>query len=92
MRLGNTKENEGVHFFCIALDFHYICKTKKGHHSMTKYQIFRFACVALLWLALCVILLARVERVDFMVLFAIVASGIVVFVPLYKKYVRNRKQ
>ncbi len=59
---------------------------------MTKYQIFRFACVALLWIALCAILLVRVERVDFMVLFAIVASGIVVFVPLYKKYVRNSKQ
>lgn len=58
---------------------------------MTKYQIFRFACVALLWLALCVILLTRVERVDFMTVFAIVASGIVVFVPLYKKYMRNRK-
>ena len=48
--------------------------------------------VALLWIALCVFLLARVERVNFMVLFAIVASGVVVFVPLYKKYVRNRKQ
>ncbi len=58
---------------------------------MTKYQIFRFACVALLWLALCAILLTRVERVDFMTVFAIVASGIVVFVPLYKKYMRNRK-
>lgn len=58
---------------------------------MTKYQIFRFACVALLWLALCAILLTSVERVDFMTVFAIVASGIVVFVPLYKKYMRNRK-
>ena len=58
---------------------------------MTKYQIFRFACVTLLWLALCAILLTRVERVDFMTVFAIVASGIVVFVPLYKKYMRNRK-
>lgn len=58
---------------------------------MTKYQIFRFSCVALLWLALCIILLVRAERIDFMVLFAIVASGVVVFVPLYKKYVRNRK-
>ena len=58
---------------------------------MTKYQIFRFSCVVLLWLALCIILLVRAERIDFMVLFAIVASGVVVFVPLYKKYVRNRK-
>ncbi len=59
---------------------------------MTSYQIFRFACVVLLWVALCVILLVRVERIDFMVLFAIVASGIVVFVPLYKKYVRSRNE
>lgn len=56
---------------------------------MTKYQIFRFTCVVLLWIALCVILLMKAARIDFMVIFAIVASGVVVFVPLYKKYGKN---
>ncbi|MBO5541725.1 MAG: hypothetical protein J5980_12355 [Muribaculaceae bacterium] len=56
---------------------------------MTTGNIIRFTCVLLLWLALCYILL-RAARIDFMVLFAIVASGIIVFVPLYKKYVRKK--
>jgi hypothetical protein len=50
----------------------------------------RFVCILLLWLGLCWLLLTRAARIDFMVIFAIVASGIVVFVPLYKKYVRNK--
>ncbi len=56
---------------------------------MTTGNIIRFTCVLLLWLALCYILLTK-ARIDFMVLFAIVASGIIVFVPLYKKYVRKK--
>ena len=57
---------------------------------MTTGNIIRFACILLLWLALCYILLTRAARIDFMVIFAIVASGIIVFVPLYKKYVRRK--
>lgn len=57
---------------------------------MTTGNIIRFACILLLWLALCYILITRAARIDFMVLFAIVASGIIVFVPLYKKYVRRK--
>ena len=56
---------------------------------MSKGNIIRFACILLLWLALCWLLLQRVARVDAMTVFAIVASGIIVFVPLYKKYVKN---
>ncbi len=52
---------------------------------MSKYLIFRFVCLVLLWVALCVILLMS-RKIDFMVIFAIIASGIVIFVPLYKKY------
>ena len=54
---------------------------------MSKYNIFRFACVVLLWLALCYILITRSQVVDFRVVFAIIASGIVIFVPIYKKYI-----
>ena len=58
---------------------------------MTTGNIIRFACILLLWLALCWLLLTRAARIDFMVIFTIVASGIIVFVPLYKKYVRKKR-
>lgn len=45
----------------------------------------RLVFIALLWLAL-VALILTTARLDFFTLFAIVASGVVVFVPLYKKY------
>lgn len=52
---------------------------------MSKYLIFRFVCLVLLWVALCIILLTS-RKIDFMVIFSIIASGIVIFVPVYKKY------
>lgn len=58
---------------------------------MSKYNIFRFVCVVLLWLALCYILITRSQVVDFRVVFAIIASGIVIFVPIYKKYKRGKE-
>ena len=57
---------------------------------MNRGNLIRFVCILTLWFALCYILLTRVARIDFMTIFAIVASGIVVFVPLYKKYVRKK--
>ena len=56
---------------------------------MTTGNMIRFACILLLWVGLCWMLLTRATRIDFMVIFTIVASGIIVFVPLYKKYVRK---
>lgn len=53
-------------------------------------KYFRFGCILLLWCALVYLLVTRVERVTAMTVFTIVASGIIVFVPLYKKYVRNK--
>lgn len=57
---------------------------------MSTGNIIRFAFIFVLWLVLCYLLLTRVARIDFMTIFAIVASGIIVFVPLYKKYLRKR--
>ena len=56
---------------------------------MKNYAIFRLVCIVLLWVALCVILIFK-RGVDFMALFSIIASGIIVFVPLYKKYKEGR--
>ena len=59
---------------------------------MSEVNKIRFACIVLLWLALCYLLLTRTTRIDGMTIFTIVASSIIVFVPLYKKYVRNKKE
>lgn len=56
--------------------------------DMKGYSIFRFACLAILWLILCYLLI-KGRGVTAWSLFVIVASGIVIFVPLYKKYVRQ---
>ena len=53
-------------------------------------QKIRFAFIFVLWLVLCYLLIIRVPKIDFMTIFSIVASGIIVFVPLYKKYRRDR--
>ena len=58
--------------------------------SMTTGNLIIFICILLLWVGLCWLLLTRAAKIDFMVIFTIVASGIIVFVPLYKKYVRKK--
>ena len=72
----------------------YICELtrKRTIHAsinlkfdMRKYNTFRISCIALLWIFLC-ILLIRGRGIDGQVLFAIIASGIIVFVPLYKRW------
>ena len=50
--------------------------------------IIRFVCVTILWLILCYLLLVG-RSLNFWTLFVIVCSGIIIFVPLYKKYVRD---
>lgn len=57
---------------------------------MNKAVIFRMVCVALLWVVLCYLLIAS-QPVTLKTIFWIIASGIIVFVPLYKKYFRNGK-
>lgn len=41
-------------------------------------------CITLLWGVLCYMLLVYSEKVTFDIIFALVASGIIVFVPIYK--------
>ena len=59
---------------------------------MSRGNIIRFGFILCLWLVLCYLLITRTERITLMTLFTIVASGIVVFVPLYKKYVKNQEK
>ncbi len=55
---------------------------------MTGAQKFRFACLAALWVLLCFLVIAG-RGLSFYTIFIVAASGIVVFVPLYKKYIKN---
>ncbi len=58
--------------------------------KLTGGQIVRLVFIALLWAVLCVLMIAT-QPFTLSTLFWVVASGVVVFVPLYKKYVRDRK-
>ncbi|MBD5267024.1 MAG: hypothetical protein HDS41_02385 [Bacteroides sp.] len=55
---------------------------------MTGYTIFRLSCLTALWLILCYLMIAG-RGVTAWTLFVIVVSGGVVFIPLYKKYIRD---
>lgn len=58
--------------------------------------IIRFLVIGLIWAGACGMLVARMlaegTAFNLMTVFPIIASGICVFVPLYKKYIRNDKQ
>jgi hypothetical protein len=47
-------------------------------------------CIILLWVLLCFMLLAYSKEIDFTVIFSIVASAIIVFVPLYKNIKKQK--
>lgn len=53
--------------------------------------IIRFVILGVLWLAVVVLLLSTRPLTPYLA-FVIVASAIIVFVPMYKKYVKNDKK
>lgn len=53
--------------------------------------LIRFVFIGLLWLALCYIMVVS-QPFTPRVAFILVASAIIVWVPLYKKYLRNGKR
>ncbi len=66
-------------------DFSYLCAKQKAKMMKTS-VILRFVVLGCLWLALAAYILLH-AKINFFTIFAIAASGIIVFVPLYKKYV-----
>ena len=56
---------------------------------MTQSKKLQFFFIAVLWLVL-VYLMVVSSPVTLWTIFVIVASGVVVFVPLYKKYIRKK--
>lgn len=57
--------------------------------DMKTSAIIRFLILGVLWLALVLMIVLRTERFTLYTLFVIVASAIIIFVPVYKKYVKN---
>ena len=56
---------------------------------MSTSTIIRFVILGLLWLGLVGYILKYAARIDFFTIFAILASAVIIFVPMYKKYVKN---
>ncbi len=52
--------------------------------------ILRFVILGILWLGLVYYITTHAEM-TFTTWFSILASGIIVFVPMYKKYIKNKK-
>ena len=53
--------------------------------------LIRFILLGIAWLATVGLLVARSPRISPYIVFVIIASAIIVFVPMYKKYVRGEK-
>ncbi len=51
--------------------------------------IIRFVLLAIAWFVTVGVLVVRSGKITPYLLFVIIASAIIVFVPMYKKYVRN---
>ncbi len=57
---------------------------------MNMANIIRFVVVGLLWLGLVYYIIATAQP-SFTTYFSIVASGIIIFVPMYKKYIKKNE-
>ena len=53
--------------------------------------IIRFACLTILWILLCYLVIST-RGLNFWTLFAIIVSGVLVFVPNYKKHIRGKNE
>lgn len=58
------------------------------YQFMKRSLIFRLVCLVALWLILCYLVIAS-QPFTLKVAFIVIASGIIVFVPFWKKYVRK---
>ncbi|MDR3141824.1 MAG: hypothetical protein LBU37_08895 [Tannerellaceae bacterium] len=59
-----------------------------ARRKLTNSQI---ACITLLWFFLCYLLFTYSQKIDFQVIFALTASGIIVFVTIYKNIKSRNK-
>jgi uncharacterized membrane protein YgcG len=64
-------------------------ETEKRTVPTSKGVWVRFIILGLVWLWLVGLVITSAKSLNFFSIFTIVASGIVVFVPMYKKYLRK---
>lgn len=57
---------------------------------MRKLTPFNIGCIIVLWVFLCYLLISGHGEINGRVIFTIIASGIIVFVPIYKKLRRDK--
>lgn len=57
---------------------------------MRKLSNFNIACIILLWIYLCYLLIKGYGGLNMRAMLTILASGIIIFVPIYKKIRRNK--
>lgn len=80
---------------CLWVEVHNVVeKTKKLPVMNIKPSVIvRFAIIGLLWLLVCGWYVAALKKsgnpITLMSLFPLIASAFIVFIPLYKKYIRN---
>lgn len=77
----------GVAAFSLA-DAVFFANFAPMHHKIPNSVIVRFVILGVIWLGLVAYIIARVPLTLY-TLFVIVASAIIVFVPMYKKYLRK---
>lgn len=57
--------------------------------------IIRLSCITILFVLLCAFIINRMVKIgtplNLMTLFPFIAAAIIVFVPLYKKYIKNEQ-
>lgn len=58
---------------------------------MNSSVIFRFIALGALWLLVVIFLIAHTPKITLYTIFVIIASAIIVFLPMYKKYIKNQK-
>ncbi|MDR1402635.1 MAG: hypothetical protein LBJ60_02885 [Tannerellaceae bacterium] len=59
-----------------------------ARRKLTNSQV---VCITLLWGFLCYLLLTCSPKIDFYVVFSLIASGVIVFVTIYKN-IKNQKE
>lgn len=67
---------------------HYAPQITDNQMAKRNFTTFNIICLTLLWVILCLFVITN-STFNFMTLFTIIASGIIVFVPIYKSKKRK---
>ena len=88
LRLRYFRSAKSKEYLLLHSTYSYLCTLSKYEQTMKTSVIVRFVVLGLLWLGLVGYLVTHVKMTLY-IAFVIVASAIIVFVPMYKKYIRK---